>query len=658
MTPPRRPRRNWIGLALGGLLAGPGAIAQTAPAASTAYEDKVIEGLAPDTAGSDTGYAYDGQGWPRFLRLETRLGTQPFDDTHRTRLGLAAYGLIETPNHGTLSFDGTVNPREGRGTLTLRQRGLPLGGGWQAQHELGVINSPAPSITRLPSRVFVPSSVLQGASAEWDQPAQGLQLLAGSGEPGRLDGLPSSRFVGLGGRRDSLGAQWNLGPGGGAERDPLRPLRGWTLALLHESAHQVRDSDSSAGVDADASLLALRHESATTRWQGQAVTSTADDGAGTRSGVWFDGEWDDGPRQHGLGYYRLDPGLSWARLALPSDLEGVTLRSQWRTRQWSAEGSVDWLRTLSGRAAAGRYATGSARWRLPQGASVGIGGSVRHFDGSAWTAYGDGRWTHGMGTAGLRLTLTGGRTEAASVALDHDQDWAMPIGWTLSTSLGLGHRDALASTGEPEQNLWRAAVAWAVPLTGNASLRGSASGEHSDSGARQWGLNLGAQWRIDPRWSLEAHLNRSSGRSVSQTSIDPLSPPVSVVSSSADRSLYAVLRYELQAGRRSVPLGGRAQEGGGSIRGTVYLDANRSGTQEASEPGAAGVTVTLDNRYAVRTDAQGRFEFPFVAAGARTVGVRNDSLPLPWSVVDEGQVTVDVRLREASDLRIPVQRAD
>ncbi len=107
-----------------------------------------------------------------------------------------------------------------------------------------------------------------------------------------------------------------------------------------------------------------------------------------------------------------------------------------------------------------------------------------------------------------------------------------------------------------------------------------------------------------------------------------------------------------------MPLGGRPQEGGGRIEGVVYLDANRSGTREANEQGASGVTVYLDNRYAVRTDAQGRFEFPFVAAGTRTVTVRNETLPLPWSVVDDGSVKVTVRLREDTRLSVPVQKAD
>lgn len=660
MTQPARVGLRALCLALGALTPALAAHAQTPaqPEAAAPYQDKVIEGLAPDTPSDGPGFQYDAGGLPRFLRLETRLGTQPFEADRRARLGFAAYGLIETPNHGTLSLDASVDPREGRGALTLRQHGLPLDGGWLAHHELGVINTPAPAITRLPSRVFVPSSTVQGVAAEWNHAARGLQLQASTGQPGRLEGLPASSFSGLSGRRSTLGAQWHLG----SESPPLQPLRGWTLALQHEDAHRVslldQPTQPADTADARSTLLALRHETEGSRIQGQAVTTRASDVAGPRSGFWIDGEWDDGPRQHGLGYYRLQPDLGWAHQPLPSDLEGVTLRSQWRTRQWSAEGSVDWLRTLSGRAGVGSYANGSARWRLAQGASLGAGGSVRRFDDSAWSTFGDWRFPSTWGTSGLRLELGGGANEADTNLITYDQDWAVPSGWTLASSLGLGRSGAVPSTSEPAQRLWRAALAFAAPITGNASVRGNLNTEHSSSGTRQWGLNVGAQWRIDPRWSVEANLNRNTGRSLISTSLDPLTPPTALVSTRSDRSFYAVLRYELQAGSRSAPLGGKAQDGGGRIEGTVFFDANRSGTQEASETGAPGVTVTLDNRYAVRTDAQGRFEFPFVAAGPRTVTVRNDTLPLPWGVVDDGQVKVDVRLRETTQLVIPVRRND
>lgn len=662
-----RRRHHRLLLLAGALLAAQAVHGQTppdagaaAPAPAPPYQDREIEGLAPEPTDEGETYASDTTGWPRFLRLETRLGTQPFDERRSTQVGFALYGLMETPNHGTLSVDGNVAPRHGRGTLTVRQRGLPLHGGWQGNHELGVINSPAPAITRLPSRVHVPSTTLLGVSGEWINPSQGWQLQASAGSPGRLEGLPASGFTRLSGQRTTVGVQWRAPSAGDGGLNLTG--RGWSVALQHENARGVSTQDApslpSDGVDANATLLAVRHEGDKLRVQAQALTNEASNVSSSRSAFWIDGEWDEGPWQHGAGLYRLAPQLTWAQQPLASDVAGAYLRSSWTTRQWSTEGSIDWLRTLSRRTGNGVYATASARWRLGRGSSVGVGAALRRFDGNAWSGYGDWRWPNAWGSSGLRLALSDSADRARAQVLTWDQDWQVPLGWNLSTSLGLGRSGAQPDIGQAADNLWSAALNLGAPLGARANLRANLNTEHSSLGNRRWGANLGAQWRIDPRWSLEANFNRSSGRSLVGSSLDPLAPPLSVVSTASDRSFYAVLRYELQAGSRNAPLGGQPLEGGGRIAGTVYFDTNRSGTQEASEAGVAGVSVYLDNRYATRTDAQGRFEFPFVAAGPRTVTVRNETLPLPWNVVDEGQVKVDVRLRETTELTIPVHRTD
>lgn len=635
------------------LLAAWAQTAPATPATAPAYVDRVIENLPPEPTDDAEAYPYDREGWPRFLRLETRLGTQPFDQTRKTRIGYGIYGLLETPSHGTLSIDGTYAPSDSSGTLTLRQRGMPLAGGWLASNELGVINLPAPGITRLPSRVFVPSAILQGVSTEWENPGHGVQLQAATGEPGRLDFLPASGFRRLPGRRTSFGGQWRINAG---DAQPLSN-QGWTVAMQHEDARGVSNLDVPLQpgdiIDANSTLLALRHESGEHRIQGQVVSTQASNVAGARSGFWIDGEWDDGPRRHGAGVYRLDPDLTWAQLPLASDIMGAYMRSSWRTRQWSAEGSVDWLDSVSGRSGSGYYATGSASWRLNRDHTLGAGSTVRRFNGDAWSNYGDWRFQNGWGTSGLRLEFTGGDNQTDSRWLTWDQDWLVPQGWALSTSLGTGTYAATAS--QPGESALSAALSVSAPLSSKASLRGNFNTERSNAGQERHSLNLGANWRIDTRWSLEGNYNRSTGRSRFNPSLDPLAPLPLVIPES-DRSFYAVLRYELEAGSRSVPLGGKIADGGGRIEGTVYFDANRSGTQEASETGVPNVTVFLDNRYAVRTDSQGRFEFPFVASGPRTVTVRSDTLPLPWNVVDQGQAKVDVRLRESVSLTIPVQR--
>ena len=339
---------------------------------------------------------------------------------------------------------------------------------------------------------------------------------------------------------------------------------------------------------------------------------------------------------------------------MANDLVGAYARTAWRTRQWSAEGSVDWLDSLSGRSGSGTFATGSARWRLNRDHSLGAGATLRRFDGDDWTTWGDWRFQNGWGTTGLRLELTHGQGEPDSRWLSWDQEWAAQQGWAISTSLGLRRYDAFQA--QPAENAWNAALSLSAPLGNRAGLRGNLATERGNNGQSRHSLNLSANWRIDPRWSLEAQYNRSTGRSRLAPSLDPLAPFLPLTVPDSDRSFYVLLRYEFEAGSRSVPLGGRAADGGGRIEGTVYFDTNRNGTQEASEAGVPNATVYLDNRYAVRTDSQGRFEFPFVASGPRTLSVRNDSLPLPWGVVDKGQALLEVRRRESVSVSFPVQR--
>jgi len=124
-------------------------------------------------------------------------------------------------------------------------------------------------------------------------------------------------------------------------------------------------------------------------------------------------------------------------------------------------------------------------------------------------------------------------------------------------------------------------------------------------------------------------------------------PPLDPLSTYTPRVSFAwlSLRYEMQAGSSSVALGGRPGQGGGSVEGTLFLDANGNGRLDPGEPLAPNVTILLNGRFSVQTDAQGRFEFPFVVAGEHQLSVLPDNLPLPW-VVDAGgmrRITVSTR---------------
>lgn len=634
--------------------AGPARAQSPAAEAQAPYTDREIPGLAPETVNEGPPPEYDTSGWPRYLRLETRASTSPFDDRSDAALSYGGYGLLDTPNHGSLSFDGQYAPRSSGGTFTLRQRGMPLDGGWVANHELGVINSLAPDVTRRASRVYVPSTYLRGLGGEWVQVERGWQLQLGSGEPGQLGILPDTRFLGLGGRRSTAGLQWR--PGGGSALTGS----GWTVAAQLETARDVRTFNTSGTrFDADAQRFALRHESGDLRWQGQWLGSRHRGTGQTSNGAWLDAEWGQGAWANGAGAYRLDDGLNWAGQSMANDLEGVYLRSRHTRRQWSVDGSLDLLRSLSGRFDGGYFATGNARWRLSVEDSLGAGFALRQLGGGRdWNTFAEWRTANRWGPSALRAEIDGGESRGEVLRLLYDQDWQVSTNWGLTSTLGLARYSESQAIGQSAGTQFTGAIGLNLPIGSRAGVRGSLQIEQGPGSQRRESLNLAANWRIDSRWSLEGSWVWNSGRASQAFSLDPLAPPVTLDSSLSNRSFFVALRYELEAGSRNVPLGGRPSEGGGSIEGVVFFDENRNGRQEANETGVPNATVFLDNRYGVRTDSQGRFSFPFVAVGTRTIALRGDSLPLPWNLVGDGSAPAEVSLRQTLRLSLPVQRAE
>ncbi len=122
------------------------------------------------------------------------------------------------------------------------------------------------------------------------------------------------------------------------------------------------------------------------------------------------------------------------------------------------------------------------------------------------------------------------------------------------------------------------------------------------------------------------------------------------------RSLQLLLRYQDHAGSPSAPLGGLPGTGAGSLAGTVFFDADANGRREASEGGVPGITVILDRRYVTQTDAQGRYEFPSVAAGEHLIEVSPDNVPLPWSPTLRDPVKTTVGYAKTNRVDFPVQR--
>ena len=192
-------------------------------------------------------------------------------------------------------------------------------------------------------------------------------------------------------------------------------------------------------------------------------------------------------------------------------------------------------------------------------------------------------------------------------------------------------------------------------LTVDAALRGA---QRSDA-SKSVNANIGLGWQPYGGWSLALRYTEARGQeplpALVVSALTTASLPA-LITTPANRSLQLVLRYEASAGTASAPLGGLSGTGAGSLRGSVFFDADANGRREASEAGVPSVTVILDRRYVTRTDAQGHYEFPAVAAGEHLIEVSSDNVPLPWSPTLRDPIMTRVLVRQTTTLDFAVQR--
>ena len=96
-------------------------------------------------------------------------------------------------------------------------------------------------------------------------------------------------------------------------------------------------------------------------------------------------------------------------------------------------------------------------------------------------------------------------------------------------------------------------------------------------------------------------------------------------------------------------------EGKGILNGRVFLDRNRDGIRQDSEPGIPGVRVTvIGTRLALNTSREGYFTIQNVRQGLYAVTVSKKSLPLGYMVPEHAQPRVTIGAGRRTDVDIPL----
>ena len=667
----------------------------SAPAASPGYVDRVMQGVPAQPDLGDDGGGFDASGAPRTLRVEARLQSTSNDQGDDHAAWISLRGTVDSANYGAFSLDGSLRlfdsstqQRQGAGaSFSLYQNSMPFGGGWFASQGLGVIQTLSPGLAGQQASFFVPTRLIEGASTQWRNEPSGLVVQLSGGQTGSFASIGQGSFYGAGNQVAVLGL----------EMLPARPARvsllpdGWSYSALAghasgSSGQVIPGFGQSAREPAGSGLLqSLRWESPQAFVQGNLLASRNQDPsvglqaaqAGTyasHGGVWIDGAAQNGATTQRWGLNRLEAGLAWLGTALGGNTQGGYYRWSQTGLRTQVEAQVAALRpidaTLGGSTL--NQAGVSVQRRIDQ--QLGIGGLVQFSGGSTSTLQVSGYSQLRRPWADLRV-LAGIETSGGQVSvrrLAADQNWqSLPNELRLSTS------QAWSSTSAGAQNVSGAAlgnygtslqlgVTVAADLDDRLALglNAQASLPISLQAARIYNVNTSLQWRMAPGWSLSAALALSQASGLTNPTVASPIPGLPgtftpyVYPAASSRDLWLMLRYDFAAGTAPVPLGvgGRAGVGGGTITGVVYLDDNRNGRLDALEARAANVTVMLDGRYSIRTDTQGRFEFPFVAPGPHAVMVVAETLPLPWMAPAGEPLRVEVAPRETTRVEIGATR--
>lgn len=636
--------------------------AQTSTAAP--YQDKLIDSNLPPDAQELAEQKYNREGLPRGYTLETSLDRRGVSNTTQV-LGLRATGYMDTLYWG--SFSGQVGLQQGKSAQSngasrssqqtqwvLRQQGMPLDGGWQVDNALGQINLPVPELARNSLRLGLPTAGMLGLSSQWRQ-ASGLQINAALGQSGGVSGFPVASFSTTGGSYAYLSAQDRLSFGAG--QDASRWVVGAALASAQNVPSSLTGSPAGLGrINAQSLYLAAQRQWPSSQGLGAAASTlqinalhsqnngVSASGAPNASaqGLWLDGSFN--LRGHGnqWGLFYLEPSLSWIDASVAANLQGGYWRHSWRTRQWSSESNLELLSPVQGSIPAGFFASQAVRYQYSTVLSYGGSVNLRRYntDGESVLAYAQLAHSFGNTRAQIEVARSEPSDKLVRVQIDHDFNVMADLRFATTLSVDQEKRSGLATRG------WGLAISADWQLAPNVNFTNNLQ-SRSSGGQMQYTLNTRLSWRIAPQWSLNATVFAVQGNPQSGSLVQsPLSAPSLPGRSLQDKGIFISLRYTEAAGSTQVPIGGSLGSAAGSVQGVVFLDENGNGKQEASERGAAQITVQLNGRFSVDTDAQGRFEFPYVAAGTHTITVVSDNLPLPWAMPSDGKQTIRVNTRD------------
>jgi SdrD B-like domain len=378
-------------------------------------------------------------------------------------------------------------------------------------------------------------------------------------------------------------------------------------------------------------------------------------------GAWVDGSIAQGRFLQNAGIFRIEPNMTWGNQLISNDAQGGYYRLNYQSRQWLADVGIDEVHSVSGLGTSTTFLTGDTRYQLSRDWGVGSVANISRSDGgTSWSLEGYVDHSNAGGTG--RAQADYAQTPAGrDTTLTLNEMWSTPAAVRLSTSASVERISGAVINGlQQDSTVLSIAAYGGGQLIHGLGVEGNVRWAKTIQGQAAPGVsaNVSLTWQLSQAWEILAtYYDSQVGSWTPLTVVSPLTPPVATpVPAVQERGVFLTLRYRRASGSHFAPLGGAPGAGSGEIAGVVFLDANNNGHADAGEAGAPNVTVVLDGRFSVQTNATGRFSFPVVATGHHRITVVPDNLPLPWALINEGRAEVEVTTRNRTEISIAAQR--
>jgi hypothetical protein len=384
-----------------------------------------------------------------------------------------------------------------------------------------------------------------------------------------------------------------------------------------------------------------------------------------RKGFWVEGAAYQGFFHHQFGGYQFDRDVAYNAVPIVNDERLAYFRTDYRTQRLSYSFALDASQTNLDRdpLRAGRETVatfGSLNMRMSRNLTIGGSLNLRHEeprtaasirkDVDAETAFV--RHSSFIGTASFDLAHSADRGSGlpreSSVSLAWNHEWPAVSGVNITTTLSRAAESG--ALGDVRRTVMGATLR-SFPMSGvYLDLSLVRARIDRDAGREDnFNASLGASWQFLPEWQAQLI---ALWNTIETSAADVANPTF------RDKSVQLALRYQRTQGVPIIPLGARqpGTAGTGRIIGRVFFDENDDGIRQPNERPAARVTLFLDGRYPVTTDADGRFEFPLVTAGPHAIQVGIETIPLPWGLAEERSLPVAVPVRGDAIVEIALKR--